>query len=89
MHRDIGATEERDEVFELEAQRILDEHAAAVSSTTLLRVLYYLRRDFVRYGKIDPLIQDPAIEDISCDGVGVCWEAQILNTQNAILIIIE
>jgi flagellar protein FlaI len=71
MHRDLGAEEERDEVFELEAQRVFDEHAAAVPPAVLLRVLYYLRRDFVRYGKIDPLMGDPAIEDISCDGVGV------------------
>ncbi|WP_246308369.1 hypothetical protein [Halosimplex rubrum] len=71
MHRDVGAEEERDEIFELEVQRVFDEHAAAVPPATLLRVLYYLRRDFVRYGKIDPLMGDPAIEDISCDGVGV------------------
>jgi flagellar protein FlaI len=71
MHRDLGAEEERDEIFELEVQRVFDEHAAAVPPATLLRVLYYLRRDFVRYGKIDPLMGDPAIEDISCDGVDV------------------
>ncbi|MFC7140565.1 type II/IV secretion system ATPase subunit [Halosimplex aquaticum] len=71
MHRDIGAEEERDEIFELEVQRVFDEHAAAVPPAPLLRILYYLRRDFVRYGKIDPLMGDPAIEDISCDGVDV------------------
>jgi len=71
MHRDVSAEEERDEIFEREVQRVFDEHAAAVPPATLLRVLYYLRRDFVRYGKIDPLMGDPAIEDISCDGVGV------------------
>jgi len=71
MHRDVEAEEERDGIFELEVQRIFDEHAAAVPPATLLRVLYFLRRDFVRYGKIDPLMQDPAIEDISCDGAGV------------------
>ncbi|MFB6217838.1 MAG: hypothetical protein ABEH77_01470 [Halobacteriaceae archaeon] len=71
MHRDIGPDERRRDVFEAEIGRLLDEHAAAVPPATLLRVVYYLRRDFVRYGKIDPLMQDPAIEDISCDGIGV------------------
>ncbi|MEM5771939.1 MAG: type II/IV secretion system ATPase subunit [Candidatus Aenigmatarchaeota archaeon] len=33
--------------------------------------LYYLERDFIGMGKIEPLLQDPEIEDISCDGVGI------------------
>jgi len=32
---------------------------------------YYVLRDTVGYGKIDPLMRDPYIEDISCDGVGI------------------
>jgi len=32
---------------------------------------YYINRDFVGLGRIEPLMQDPNIEDISCDGVGV------------------
>ncbi len=32
------------------------------------KVLYYIIRDFHGYEKIDPLMKDPKIEDISCDG---------------------
>ncbi|MCD6092499.1 MAG: type II/IV secretion system ATPase subunit [Candidatus Aenigmarchaeota archaeon] len=32
---------------------------------------YYIFRDFIGLGKIEPLLKDPNIEDISCDGVGV------------------
>jgi len=32
------------------------------------KVLYYLERDIIGYGKIDPLMFDPYIEDISCNG---------------------
>ncbi|MEM7821546.1 MAG: type II/IV secretion system ATPase subunit [Candidatus Aenigmatarchaeota archaeon] len=32
---------------------------------------YYVDRDFIGLGKIEPLMQDPNIEDISCDGVGI------------------
>ncbi len=35
------------------------------------RILYYVVRDHVGYQKIDGLIRDEYIEDISCDGVGV------------------
>ena len=34
-------------------------------------LLYYIERDFIGLERIEPLIQDPEIEDISCDGVGV------------------
>jgi len=32
---------------------------------------YYILRDFVGYGKVDILMRDENIEDISCDGVGI------------------
>ena len=33
--------------------------------------LYYIERDFIGLGKIEPLMKDPNLEDISCDGVGI------------------
>ncbi len=36
-----------------------------------LKVKYYIFRDTIGYGKIEPLMRDPNIEDISCDGVKV------------------
>ncbi|MFQ6053004.1 MAG: type II/IV secretion system ATPase subunit, partial [Candidatus Bathyarchaeia archaeon] len=33
------------------------------------RVLYYLVRDVAGYGPLDPLMRDPNIEDISCNGL--------------------
>ncbi|MDD5416708.1 MAG: type II/IV secretion system ATPase subunit [Candidatus Aenigmarchaeota archaeon] len=35
------------------------------------QLLYYIERDFIGLEKIEPLIQDEDIEDISCDGVGI------------------
>ena len=32
---------------------------------------YYVLRDFIGLGKIQPLLNDPNIEDISCDGVNI------------------
>ncbi len=34
-------------------------------------ILYYVERDFIGLGKIEPLMQDPNLEDISCDGVQI------------------
>jgi flagellar protein FlaI len=35
------------------------------------QLLYYVERDFIGLERIEPLMQDPNIEDISCDGVGI------------------
>jgi flagellar protein FlaI len=35
------------------------------------RLYYYLRRDFIGYGPIQPMMIEYQVEDISCDGVGV------------------
>ena len=32
---------------------------------------YYIERDFMGLGKIEPMMRDSQIEDISCDGVGI------------------
>ena len=34
-----------------------------------LGVAYYIARDLVGYGRLDPMIRDPYIEDISCNGL--------------------
>jgi len=35
------------------------------------KVTYYIIRDYVGYGPIDVMMNDPRIEDVSCDGVGI------------------
>jgi len=42
-----------------------------IEPESFYRLFYYLYRQFQGYGKIDPLMHDPDIEDISCDGVGL------------------
>ncbi len=35
------------------------------------RIIYYILRDFIRYGAIDVVMTDIQVEDVSCDGVRV------------------
>ncbi|MBI5000277.1 MAG: type II/IV secretion system ATPase subunit [Euryarchaeota archaeon] len=35
------------------------------------RIIYYIVRDFIRYGPVDVAMIDPEVEDISCDGMNV------------------
>jgi flagellar protein FlaI len=50
---------------------IINEYKMIVDDVVKSKILYYIKRDFVWYGKIDPLMRDPNIEDISCDGSGM------------------
>ncbi|WP_336344836.1 type II/IV secretion system ATPase subunit [Halalkalicoccus ordinarius] len=47
---------------------ILEEDADTVSEAQIVRLLYYLKRDFIGYERIDGIKKDINVEDISCDG---------------------
>lgn len=42
-----------------------------IDFNTLNKYQYYITRDFLNFGKIDGLMRDENIEDISCDGTGI------------------
>ena len=46
----------------------LEDYGAEVTQAEFYRLFYYLHRRFRGFGKIDALMYDPRIEDISCDG---------------------
>jgi len=52
-------------------KKILEEYQIELQKSSYLKIMYYIFRDFVGLNEIEPLLQDPYIEDISCDGVGV------------------
>ncbi len=41
-----------------------------ITSVGVRKISYYLERDVAGFGKIDPVMSDPNIEDISCNGAG-------------------
>lgn len=70
----LGSTHSRSEKDAFLVDRalfLLERYKADISKATLLKIMYYLRRNLLGYEKIDPLFYDPYIEDISCDGVRV------------------
>ncbi|MBS3060644.1 MAG: type II/IV secretion system ATPase subunit [DPANN group archaeon] len=50
---------------------IINEYEIQVSDSEYNKITYYLYRDFLGLGKIEPVMQDLDIEDISCDGKGI------------------
>jgi len=58
--------------FAEEAKKIVDKYRISLGwlpDVSWYKILYHAERDLVGYGHIDPLMRDPNIEDISCDGV--------------------
>ena len=49
---------------------IWDYLGASLTEDEELKAKYYILRDTIGYGLLEPLMRDPNIEDISCDGVG-------------------
>ncbi len=58
--------------FAEEAKKIVDKYKISLGwlpDVSWYKILYHAERDLVGFGKIDSLMRDPNIEDISCDGV--------------------
>ncbi|RBI61154.1 type II secretion system protein [halophilic archaeon] len=55
-------------VLKDELRELLEVYGVEVDMATFYRLFYYLYRAFRGYGKLDPLMCDPRIEDVSCDG---------------------
>ncbi|WP_280585540.1 ATPase, T2SS/T4P/T4SS family [Halorubrum sp. Boch-26] len=47
---------------------VLAEDSETLSEHQVEKLLYYLKRDFIGYERIDPIKYDINVEDISCDG---------------------
>ncbi len=41
-----------------------------IDENTLGKYQYFIARDFLHFGKIDGIMRDENIEDVSCDGIG-------------------
>ena len=50
---------------------ILDSYRLKSRKSNRAKIHYYIERDLIGYGKIDTMMRDPNIEDVSCDGPGV------------------
>ncbi|MGB9674990.1 MAG: type II/IV secretion system ATPase subunit [Candidatus Nanoarchaeia archaeon] len=50
---------------------IWSEEGISLTDEDVLKAKYYIMRDTIGYGKIEPLMRDPNIEDISADGAGL------------------
>ncbi len=47
---------------------LIDDYGISLEISTLYKLQYFLIRNFIGWSRIDPLMKDTHLEDISCDG---------------------
>ena len=63
--------EEQEEFLKQAVDDILNSYRLPSRKSNREKIHYFIERDLIGYGKIDSLMKDPNIEDVSCDGPGV------------------
>jgi flagellar protein FlaI len=77
--RKIGSLEEAAKFLRSRVEATVKDYKLKIAAETLDKLMYYLARDLVNLGRIEPLMRDHMIEDVSCDGPGVplyVWHRQ-------------
>ena len=69
--KEIENKEKAENYLRKEIKELIKKYRLRIPSEAVDKLTYYIVRDFVGYGKIDPLMRDPFIEDISTDGVNI------------------
>lgn len=68
---DTRSGADKETILTDKALSLFHRYHASLELTSLHKIMYYLRRNFIGYGRIHPLIMDTYLEDISCDGIDI------------------
>ena len=62
---------DRDKAIADKTMELLREYRIDLPEKSIRKLIYYLKRNYTGYGKIDAILRDPNTEDLSCDGTNV------------------
>ena len=68
---DLETKKKAREYLKNKVQEIIKNYRMKVAEEAVDKLMYYITRDFIGYGKIDPFMKDHMIEDVSADGVNI------------------
>jgi len=60
-----------DEFLREKVEALVESLSMEISAERMDKIMYHVRRDFIGYGKLDPIMRDTMAEDISADGPGI------------------
>lgn len=69
--KEIETKEKAEDYLKNKTKEIIKTYRIRIPSEAIDKLTYYIIRDFIGYGKIDPLMRDHLIEDVSADGVNI------------------
>ena len=67
----IKSIPEATKYLEDQIKKVVKEFSIQLNPEQYTRVMYYIYRNFVGLNEIEPLIRDPWLEDIGCDGLSI------------------
>ncbi len=68
---DDEVRQNHDAVLRSKSIGLLDDYGITLTPPlSYYRVMYYIDRNFLGWARLDPLMKDAKLEDISCDGIG-------------------
>jgi len=69
--KDLETREKAVEYLKKKVAEVILDYRLKIPKETVEKMMYFIVRDFIGYGKIDALMRDHMIEDISADGVNI------------------
>ncbi|MDI6889285.1 MAG: type II/IV secretion system ATPase subunit [Methanocellales archaeon] len=63
-----GQTADREATLMDKVRELVRDYVGEITPITFAKLMYYIKRNYLELGRINPLMYDPFIEDISCNG---------------------
>ncbi len=70
-YKDLVKGINKKDILTYKVKEIIDKHVENLDVKSFNKILYYMLRNNVGFGRIDPLMKDTSIEDISCSGPNI------------------
>ncbi|MFB5645384.1 MAG: type II/IV secretion system ATPase subunit [Nitrosopumilaceae archaeon] len=68
---DISSKVDAEKRLKKKIVQLIRKYKLDIPTKNLSKIAYYAIRDFIYLGKIEPLMRDHMVEEISCDGTGI------------------
>jgi len=68
---DFPSVDRPEDFLGQKVQEITRDFGISLSSLSMEKIMYYVVRDLIGYGRLDPILRDKKAEDISADGPGI------------------
>jgi flagellar protein FlaI len=69
--KDFSSRKDASDYLEEKVRLMTKKYHLKIEKQSLSKIFYYIKRDYLGFGKIDIMMKDSLIEDISCNGVNL------------------